>query len=89
MHSSPPAAVAPAAKLMSDGANRRASRNAIASAKRAPARAIVSHSNGAASPVSDSGTEISAGNGFHAGPATVTRCPWAISLPHTTQAEGS
>ena len=62
---------------------------APASASSPPARAITSHSAGAASPSGASGAVKTTGNGFQDGPLDVSSASRPVSLPHTSHAQGS
>ena len=66
--------------------SRQATRAAPASASRPPARATISHSAGAAPPVSESGVVTTTGSGFHDGPALVSSESRSASLPHCSHA---
>src|SRR4051794_8172440 len=82
-------AAAAAAAAMPLPVSCQATRAAPASASSPPARAKISHSAGAAPPVSDSGVVSSTGSGFHDGPALVSSESRSTSLPHCSQAYGS
>jgi hypothetical protein len=71
-------------------ARRDASRKAIAIASSTPARATISHSDGATeSPSSENGVVTITGSGFHDGPPTVSRSKCVIWRPHSSHAHGS
>ena len=63
--------------------------NVIATATSAPARATTSHRSGEALPNSENTVVKITGSGFQVGPPVVTRSKCAISLPQTSQDQGS
>ena len=68
---------------------RHASRNTIATAISAPARATTSHRLGWAAPNGANTVVNITGSGFQLGPPRVTRSRWMISLPQISHAHAS